>query len=468
MDDFLLFISFLCAFGHSIVASSVIDNIRNQPHLTISQNVDSSAESIFKILDGASGELEFYDKKDVVLILETGHSEATSLGLFLLDADLKAVATDGGSNEFRIENDNGLITLRYNAMKFGSDKSEFMAFVKSATKFIKNTGKYQNGIALVVTMVKTTFEEGGGIVDDDQIFAQIGEFLNQIMDDSNASDPQSNVEIISFIGILLKKDPNTDKYNRIKIQRLPTQAGLLKDMDVQRNIKNAIITMIQNTLEYVGKENSDFEYAILDKSKQQLPDIFDEFEIRLDYDVCHIANEITEFYAQQEEQTSDIGLLYERMKLAHQKVSEIDSNELDRFEMQLTDAMAHLKLKTSSENENKIKSDIQFAQFLKYMDNGSASDSFEPADGLANAKQQLFESEEWYGFLMNLHAKLSEMSSQENMEMYDTPSIINKITIAINQMRENESKPFKDVDISELLSRNFKMAQCIAVRRICE
>lgn len=509
MDDFLLFASFLCVFGLSVVASSVIDNIQNQPHLTISQNVDNSAELIFKILDEASDELEFYDAKDVIVILETSNSDATALSLFLLDADLKAVATDGGSNEFRIEDDNGLngssrtviptlmndeqmnifyydfsefhnsssvanniatnfflcqllnfvnsvkflFTLRFDAMKIGADKSEFMAFAKSATKFIKNIGKYQNGIALVVTMVKTMYEDGGGIVNDDQVVAQIGKFLNQVMDDLNASDPQVNAKIISFIGILLKKDSNTNQYNRIKIQRLPSQAGLLKDMDVQRNSKNAIITMIQNTLEYVGKEDADFEYAILDKSNQQLLDIFDEFETRLDYDVCRIANEIIEFYAQQEEATSDIGLLYEKLKLAHQKVSEIDSNELDRFEMQLTDAMAHLQLQISSENEIKIKSDIQFAQFLKSMDNGRASDSFEPAEGLANAKQQLFESKEWYAFLINLHTKLSEMSSQENMEMYDTPSTINKITKAINQMSQNESKHFKEVDISEFLSR---------------
>lgn len=515
MRHFLLFIScasvlwqIVTSFDYMVEFIKILND--NQPlHKIGRRDVENitefSAYEIFEIIDATSDEFDIVDRKDAVFILGNKGSNARKLSLFLSGVELKAMTHDDVSNEFRIDDDNEPIRKLHNvipmpmideetdilfydcfefdestsiayeiaasfymfqlltyvdsskfvfvtshiSVKIDSNQQDFLAFAKYATELLKNIEKYQDGIALVVTKVETTNKDPSEI-DDAQVILQIAEFLDQTIQNLNQS--QNNTEVSKFIESLLKKDPNTNEFNRIKIHRLAPETGLQDGMESQQSNKNAIIDMVKNTLKYITKDGGDFGYSILDRLRNQSDEIIDELEFRLDLNVCKIGMEFVKFYAQQEEQISDLDVLHDTIKMAHEKLSKVDANELHELRVQLIDTIDDLKLKSSGGNLKKLQTDIQFAEFLKSMDIGNLPNSSEAWKGLANTKMSLFESSVWYGFLIYLHEKLSGINVQENIEMYNTPLLRYRIIRAIVQMGQNGSKFFNEVEIPEFVN----------------
>lgn len=447
MDRTTVLILILCVCGHDARAFSSL--------------------KIGPMLDRAIDDFEAGDQKDVVLIVGNNRSGKTSLASLLSGLELKAVQADVNSTEFRIKDEAGLIggdsqslvpnlmvdekngisyydcvqyrdlksrgknsvsfyilqqlldsvnsvkflfTIKHEFVQIGGNTTDFMTFAELASRFIKHIEKYQNGIGLVVTMVNATQS-------DNQIIVEIAEFLNRQIHELNA-EPQQNAKKIKFIETLLRKDPTTNQYSRIRIQRLATKAGPLKDMEQQQNNRNAIISMVKNLLEYVHKDDGDFQYPIHKMAT---------FGNRFKSIVANISSEIVNFYLQQEDHISDISLLNETMSSAHQQLAHIDLTQPEQFKNQLLNAANHLNVSISPENIQKMDNDIKFAAFLKSVSNQENAGTFEIVNEFTNATKYISESMNWYGHLIELHSNISELTEQQKIGSYDTSTIVTKV-----------------------------------------
>lgn len=332
-----------------------------------------------------------------------------------------------------------LFTISHDSLKIGGD---FKQFATQAMDYFKNIEQLQDGIGLVVTKVNTNYTEED-LINNELEIQQIAEFLNQTKHDLIAESPETNAKVITFIEILLESDRNTNQFNRIEIHREGNQ-----------NNRSAITDMVENTLQFIKKDDFGFNYPILEKSKLQTQNIFEEIQNVFEHKLSDIGNDVIQIYCQQEEHISDIEVMNDKMNVVYDKLSQIDDKHFDTFAKQLKNMMNNLQMFGSMEKIKNIKTIIEFGNFWQYSSNSNESITFDVSNGLANAKQYFFDSKEWYAFLINLNEKLSEIEVQQNVEVYDSAAVMDNVAITIAEMGKNGSKFLKEIpEIAEFLDR---------------
>lgn len=217
----------------------------------------------------------------------------------------------GYAREFKI-----LFVITAESMSNANDTNDFIKLAESAVDLIKDTRKYSNGIALIV---RTTESNGTAIDFDEQ---RDGELINKCIDflkrtqlklarpkiqlntatttaaaiDAEADDDdneeeneeRANREKISFISSLFKNE-------RIKILRIPMRA------DALRHQKDDILTMINDELRFVPKDDDDFLCKINENSKQQIPALIAELKDQMENEMPNSISVLHELYISSEQ-----------------------------------------------------------------------------------------------------------------------------------------------------------------------
>lgn len=215
-------------------------------------------------------------------------------------------------------------------------------------------------------------------------------------------------------------------------------------MPEQQEEKEAMKTMIYNTLQYVQNDDGDFGYTISDTSKAKIRDLLEQFQNDVQNDVINIGEEIKRFYLQEENELKNITAFLEKIKLAEQKISKIEGEKDPQlFKDRLFDAISFLNIHISTEYLEGFKIKINFANFLKPI-NIRFSNSFEMFNGMKNIINYLSESQKWYKSLINLHDDFSKADMMIKDNTNNARSFMNSLDRIISPLNGNE-----DVDFSE-------------------
>lgn len=331
------------------------------------------------------------------------------------------------------------------------DRQNFLELTKQATTLIKNIEKYEHAIALVVNKVENSYKEDE-FIDDKTVIKTIAQFLDETKTDletrnkNNISDreKEQNVKRIKFIEILLEK--KGDEYLRISILRLADQLGSVKNMTVLQDEKKAIATVINQNLEYVNKDDTDFDYLISEQSKDYIRKLFEDNQNDLK-STYTIDSRIKDFYMQQEELSKDAAELYEHIDTAYKCFAEVNATEPKAFISEVVKALNILDASVSINGLYNILNQTDSVDFLKKISNWNSTDSLEIEVGLPKTMQYLSESRTWYNFLNNLNDHLSKYDMQDHDgKEHFTPDIIEQMSIG-----ENETKSVNEIGLKPLL-----------------
>lgn len=289
-----------------------------------------------------------------------------------------------------------VFAVSFSSVRNGGDRRGFMELLNHATAFIKDVNKYRDAIALIVTKVDNRYvikNDTPHLVGDDKMIATIALFLKQMKTDMenknhgnvSVGERETNNKKIKFVETLLQQNKQNGINTRIGILRLADHAGSVEKMPLLQNERKTITSMI-NRLRYVEKRNTDFGFAISDKTKIQIYEIMIEMQTQLNNDVSSIGDEIIQFFQQQEEQILNIE---ELKRNTHRKLSQLKTTKMKWFAGQLADALYSLGIKISNDNINKLKRDIEAVEFLRSISNIGFDESFHISSGLIHALDYL-------------------------------------------------------------------------------
>lgn len=346
-----------------------------------------------------------------------------------------------------------VFAISFTSVRYGvGDRRDFMDLAKHAINFAKNIERYRDGIALIVTKVENRYVKGN-LVEDDKMIEAIAEFLKQAkidleninqQPDISTEDKEFNRKKITFIDILLEKNQK-DEYTKIGIMRLADDSGPVKDIELLQVEKTTIFKMINRNLKFVSKENTDFGYTISEETKNRVHDKMEEMQDRLTNDVRSIGHEIYTFYLQQEKHISDLNVLKEKFSIAHQKLSEIESNDPRVFVKLITNVANKLEIGITIDNSNQFWNHMECVDFINAISKINFSNSFNVSVGLDDVKKYLIESRNWYYFLIELHDKLSEYDVQQEKSKIDVSQFLKSIS-------ENHETNSYIVELEQLLN----------------
>lgn len=332
------------------------------------------------------------------------------------------------------------------------DRQNFLELTKQATTLIKNIEKYENAIALIVNKVENSYKETDEFIDDKTVIKTIVQFLNETKTDletrneKNISDreKEQNLKRIKFIEILLEE--KSGEYVRITILRLADQLGSVKNMTKLQDEKKAIETMINQNLEYVNKDDTDFDYLISEQSKEYIRKLFEDNQNGLT-STYNIDSRIKEFYTQQEEESTDVAELYEKIDTAYKSFAEVNATEPKAFINDVVEALNTLDASISINGLYNIVNQTDSVDFLKNISSWNSSDSLQIEVGLSKTMEYLSESRTWYNFLNNLNDILSkyDMEDHDGKEHFE-PDAIKQMSIG-----ENETKSINEIGLKPLL-----------------
>lgn len=442
------------------------------------ENQTGSVQEIFDFLNECGKNFQLGEQKDVVVVLGNTGSGKSTLTLLLTGAKLIAVETDDGSGEFVIKDENNIVsppdqstqsqtiipnlridndthttyydcagfedsrgvkydlsvtyliqkllkfansvkfifTIAYSSVRVGGDRHDFKKLVRHGTDLIKNVDKYQNSISLIVTKVESKLS-GGKIVPDEKTINVIGKFVSQTKSDLNSEEPQRKINMEKFIDSLLQQQNGT--YNRIQIIRSPTEQGIFNEMEFPKQERQAIRSMLNNTLEYTSKANDDFGYSISADSKLKVHELIEKLELHLFDDVVGIGNEIHEFYAKQATQTLNRQILINNLLVGNDKLSQVNANDLDLFKEQLFNATNSIHINLSAESVNDFQRHIEFLHYFESVSDGKLSKGFKISDALKNVTEYLMVLKEQYKseLIIELKANLTNDIANINVEI---------------------------------------------------
>lgn len=403
-----------------------------------------------------SGEFVIVDERELISGLSTTISK-TEIPELMFDASNKVTYYDcPGFNDSRgVEHDISVTYLISKLIKFANsvklvfaisfasvrtgvgDRHDFMDLVLHAVNFAKNMDTYRDGIALIVTKVENRYvtkNRQPQLIEDDKLIEGIAEFLKQAKIDLEsmnhqeipAEDKELNRKKITFIEILLEQNAQ-NQYTKIGILRLADESGSIKDIEMLQTERKTIEEMINHNLKFVNKQNNDFGYTISEKSKNRIYEKIEEMQIRLTKDIQDIGDEIQSFYLQQEKHFFDLCILKSKFSIAHQMLSDIESNDPKKFVELITKVANDLKIGITIDNANQFWNHMECVDFINAVSMIKLSNSFNISLGLASVKQYLFDSKNWYCFLIELHNKLSEYNVQNTNSKINVNELLNSI-----------------------------------------
>lgn len=479
--------------------------------LKSAQPFSDSVTKIFEFLDASSRNFTLGKQKDVVIVLGTTGSGKSTLTLLLTGAELVAVETAVGSGEYVVKDKKDLIsppdqttksqtiipnllidnelsisyydcagfedsrgidhdisvtfliqkllkhansvkfmfTIPYSSVRIGGDRHDFKKLARHATALIKNIGKYSNATTLIVTKVETKISNGQ-VVTDQKTIENIANFVNQTLFDLN--NEVAKEKMAQFMGIFLQKN-FANEFNRIQILRAPTESGAFNEMALPKAEKKAIRSMLNNTLEYVNKENTDFGYSISAESKLRVHELFKELEQTLRNDVINIGNEIQVFFKLQEIEIVDKQKLLSNIIWANELLPQVNSDDMKLFKEQLVNTTSILHIPIGGDRSKSLDRHIEFVYFLESVSDDKLSNSFKISNEFKKAINFIAESMERvkYALIIELKANLTTdiqnidteiQSFYAKMEM-DTTDIISlheKIRLSHEKLAEITTK----------------------------
>lgn len=338
-----------------------------------------------------------------------------------------------------------VFVIASSSVKISGDRREFIELAKYATTLIKDIEKYRNGIALVVTKVPNEpFTDQTFINRTAHFLKQTkNDLLNRINDTSIADNDQNKVlneKMVQFIDILLENEDNN--YTRIGIFRLASVDGLVKDMVVLQNEKDVISSIVNQNIQFIQKEDTDFRYTISTDSLNRIHELISQSQQDLSSDLLIIENELIKFYLQEEKTIMDLNTLHNMMLTGYQTFSQINVLELKKFASEILKVNSNLNvniLKRFFESFNAVA-------FLTTVGSLNQSESFRSTNQLKKIVKFLDESQKWYEFLIQLENTLSEYRIQKNTTKYDVTILLYQCRIA-----ESEIKNVNETDLKAFL-----------------
>lgn len=348
-----------------------------------------------------------------------------------------------------------VFTVNYSSVTLRiGDRHNFLELTKQATTLIKNIEKYHNAIGLVVNKVEYSYtNDNGQYIDDKTVIQTIAKFLNETkgeLQDRNKKDisdreKEQNSRRIKFIEILLEQ--KNGNYVRISILRLADQLGSVKNMTVLQDEKEAIKTMINQNLQYVNKEDTDFDYVVSEQTKEHIRKLIDDNQHGLTSESYNIDARIKEFYKQQEQRSTDVAALCDTFDAAYKGFAKVNTTEPKAFIDEVVEVLKTLDASVSTKSLYNGLNQSNAVDFLEKASNWSSSRSPQIEVGLPKTMQYLSESRTWYHFLNDLNDNLSEydMQDHDNKEIF-TPDMVEEMSID-----ENETKSVNDIGLKPLL-----------------
>lgn len=371
-----------------------------------------------------------------------------------------------------------VFTIASSSVRMSGDRHEFMELARYATTLIKDIEKFRNGIAMVVTKVPNELH-----VDDQTFINRTIYFLNKtkisLISDNNGTaitnvEREFNENVIKFIDILMEKRGNN--YTRIAIFRLASESGPINRMAIFQQEKQDISTIINQNIQYVEKDNSDFRYTMSIDSMNVVHDLIKEIERDLLTDLQSIDSKLKQFYVQKEINTYDLNALYSAMSSGYQQLTQIESVQPKRFAIGILNATKTLGISIPNsffENINAIELLTTVAS-RNDADHNRASHN----NPFKMTTEFLDNSQKWYRFLINLVNILSDYRVQKNVLeyqsittqlLYQTQHENNNLYEYIN-VNETYLKPFLNrvgneflLDIENMQVNNVKMNRLHAV-----
>jgi energy-coupling factor transporter ATP-binding protein EcfA2 len=153
-----------------------------------------------------------------------------------------------------------VVITSHHAVRKGVDRSNFTDLLTNLAGFVKQIGKYEKSIALVVNKVENQpiIDESKNItlVSDAEIIKQIALFIAEVkmeLKDSLAPESATRDKMLEIF--LHQKD---EQYSNIKILRRPDKTGYLHEIELLQDQKLDIEKLIFKKLDYAACDADDF------------------------------------------------------------------------------------------------------------------------------------------------------------------------------------------------------------------
>lgn len=153
-----------------------------------------------------------------------------------------------------------------------------------------------------------------------------------------------------------------------------------------------------------------------------------------------ILNEIKQFYIRQENQTTDLSILYEECAFHQRKINERNSTDPNIYAKQIADMIDELEIEIPTSDWNHF-----FADLTAMI--AGRSKPFQIENGMKKIAQYLNESKIWYHFLIEAHDIFSEYEMQKNVTKIAATEIITQI----RSVKKDELKNINEIGLMQLL-----------------
>lgn len=333
--------------------------------------------------------------------------------------------------------------VSYSSVKFGNDRLDFRLLVKHATNLIKNIDKFRNSIALVVSKVNNVYTRKGKtlqLVPDKNIIEGIGNFLKGVKDELIQKDKISDKETIKFIEILLAQ--SGDVYTKIGIIRSPEEPGRVSDIESLQDGKISLEKLVYENIQSISHDKNDFGYTISSDSKNYIHVLVGGINNLVTQEIQNLGEKIKKYYYDKENQISDIEKFYEILNLGYDKLLELPTAaeliETEEFIKKIIKKVELLNINISGQNLKKI---IKYTSYIKFLENfldqsKSTLTPYKWSKGLKDLIDYLTDSHKWYGFLINLHLRLSDYTIQHDTSRFDITHFENEESINQNDLKQ--------------------------------
>ncbi|XP_031636416.1 uncharacterized protein LOC116349220 [Contarinia nasturtii] len=336
--------------------------------------------------------------------------------------------------------------INYTAL-FGGERNAFTDLALHATTMIQNITNYQHGMMLIVNRSPNERRNGQLIPDETYILRIISALeairtqkLGENDASTNAATIEQNNNIIEFIDVILNKD-NTIGNRKIGIVREVEDIGLINDMEIFQTQREFLKQIINQNLQFIPKNDEDFDHTISDRSKLILYQQYDIVHVNLQSAMDDIARQIKYFVIKVERDNSDITVIRDQLIELYAIIRSIQFTPGPRsFVQQIRTDLLHYGVLTIPEI---MSTDVMSDEFFDILETLLIESDFSQIYGINLVGQVDFltTSRSWYDFLITLDSILSRSSNE-----IDAQELMNNCNI-----REDEERFVENIKLKEFL-----------------
>lgn len=424
--------------GDELVADEYLDSIKIKDENGRIGEDSLESETLIPelIIDPETGTKYF----DCPGFLDTRTLKYPIANAFLLNKLFNSV------NSFKL-----VFVVNYPSVEPTSSSYYLMQMIEQALAVVKDFRKIADGIAMIVTKVDNTFVGRNNevvLLDDAEVIRIIAKRLESLKNSLSRRNlpvgiPQHAIE---FLKILLEK--KNDKYQRIGLIRRVEEVGRLSDMEIYRNEKFHLKEIIHENIKFVSKPDIEFGYSISSEISLRISKLMEKVvETDLYNDVSNFCNEIEQFYRQQEQQISDVNVLFRILGKGYQKLSKVETEDAPFFIKSLIDLTDDLGINITSETFDNVAKHFEQINLLETVREQVLPTSTESLYKRLNETiAQIIDSGIWYKYLINIQEYLSKGIKQTR-----------DLIIAAKELKENclidesETKNLSEIGLDKFL-----------------